>query len=269
MTGMAVDSTSTIMSSGSTNPCRHRRRAWNELLDRRPAHPVHAARVPAGAACLGQPRCRAPAGRRAWLTLHAGRSCRPPAPLYLKSALLWRVRVRLGLGRRLPAPRPALLPQAAGRRALHAGAGHAPAGRDDAWRDRLVAAWREHWPTGAVVGPRAVRRRDRPRPSSAPAGCCAKACSSTGPRTAHPHADFADLLARLQRDKRKKIQQERRRVADAGVTFTVHEGARSTPDAVGLLPPLLHAHLPGPPQHALPDARLLRPHGATLPQRTG
>jgi predicted N-acyltransferase len=40
-----------------------------------------------------------------------------------------------------------------------------------------------------------------------------------------PIADFADLLSRLQRDKRKKIQQERRRVAEQGVIFTVHEGA--------------------------------------------
>jgi predicted N-acyltransferase len=39
-----------------------------------------------------------------------------------------------------------------------------------------------------------------------------------------PAPDFAALLARLQRDKRKKIQQERRRVADAGVQFSVHEG---------------------------------------------
>jgi len=38
------------------------------------------------------------------------------------------------------------------------------------------------------------------------------------------YADFADFLASLQRDKRKKIQQERRRVADAGVTFTVATG---------------------------------------------
>lgn len=41
-----------------------------------------------------------------------------------------------------------------------------------------------------------------------------------------PCADFAGLLARLQRDKRKKILQERRRVADAGVVFSVHEGAQ-------------------------------------------
>jgi uncharacterized protein len=41
---------------------------------------------------------------------------------------------------------------------------------------------------------------------------------------ADPAADFAALLARMQRDKRKKIQQERRRVAEQGIVFTVHEG---------------------------------------------
>ena len=40
-----------------------------------------------------------------------------------------------------------------------------------------------------------------------------------------PVADFTDLLSRLQRDKRKKIQQERRRVAEQGIAFTVHEDA--------------------------------------------
>ena len=34
-----------------------------------------------------------------------------------------------------------------------------------------------------------------------------------------PYADFADFLASLQREKRKKIQQERRRVVEAGVEF--------------------------------------------------
>ncbi len=43
---------------------------------------------------------------------------------------------------------------------------------------------------------------------------------------AAPYADFAAFLASLQRDKRKKIQQERRRVADAGVTFVALEGAQ-------------------------------------------
>jgi uncharacterized protein len=39
-----------------------------------------------------------------------------------------------------------------------------------------------------------------------------------------PFEDFTDFLASLQREKRKKIQQERRRVADAGVRFSVHHG---------------------------------------------
>jgi predicted N-acyltransferase len=43
-------------------------------------------------------------------------------------------------------------------------------------------------------------------------------------RMPQPYADFADFLAHLQREKRKKIQQERRKVAEAGVTFTALEG---------------------------------------------
>jgi predicted N-acyltransferase len=41
----------------------------------------------------------------------------------------------------------------------------------------------------------------------------------------NPIADFTELLSRLQREKRKKIQQERRRVAEHGITFTTHVGA--------------------------------------------
>ncbi len=43
-----------------------------------------------------------------------------------------------------------------------------------------------------------------------------------------PYADFAAFLAALQRDKRKKIQQERRRVAEAGVVFETLEGEAIT-----------------------------------------
>ncbi|KNZ32067.1 MAG: hypothetical protein AD742_13120 [Methylibium sp. NZG] len=45
-------------------------------------------------------------------------------------------------------------------------------------------------------------------------------------REPEPFADFGDFLSCLQRDKRKKIQQERRRVQEAGVSFTSHEGAQ-------------------------------------------
>ncbi|WP_310463782.1 GNAT family N-acetyltransferase [Sphaerotilus sp.] len=44
-------------------------------------------------------------------------------------------------------------------------------------------------------------------------------------RTPEPYTDFTDFLASLSRDKRKKIQQERRYVREAGVTFDVLRGA--------------------------------------------
>ncbi len=46
--------------------------------------------------------------------------------------------------------------------------------------------------------------------------------------TSEGDTDFAAFLTRLQRDKRKKIQQEQRRVREAGVTFEVREGAAIT-----------------------------------------
>jgi len=47
-------------------------------------------------------------------------------------------------------------------------------------------------------------------------------------REPQPYADFADFLGSLQREKRKKILQERRRVASAGIAFEVIEGADIT-----------------------------------------
>ena len=45
-------------------------------------------------------------------------------------------------------------------------------------------------------------------------------------REALPYADFDDFLHSLQRDKRRKIAQERRRVVEAGVCYEVVEGER-------------------------------------------
>ena len=45
-------------------------------------------------------------------------------------------------------------------------------------------------------------------------------------RTPMPYADFDEFRAGLQREKRKKIVQERRKVAAAGVVFEVREGAQ-------------------------------------------
>jgi predicted N-acyltransferase len=47
--------------------------------------------------------------------------------------------------------------------------------------------------------------------------------------TATPYADFDAFLASLNQDKRKKIRQERRKVADAGVRFTARKGAQIRP----------------------------------------
>ncbi len=43
-----------------------------------------------------------------------------------------------------------------------------------------------------------------------------------------PYASFEDFLAAMQREKRKKIQQEQRRARDAGVHFEVRQGAQIT-----------------------------------------
>jgi hypothetical protein len=47
-------------------------------------------------------------------------------------------------------------------------------------------------------------------------------------RAPEPYADFAEFLSHLHRDKRKKIQQERRRVAEAGVEMITLEGEAIT-----------------------------------------
>ena len=44
------------------------------------------------------------------------------------------------------------------------------------------------------------------------------------------YVDFADYLSGMRRDKRKKIQQERRRVNDAGIRFQHLRGAQITPE---------------------------------------
>ncbi|HSI59894.1 MAG TPA: GNAT family N-acetyltransferase, partial [Ideonella sp.] len=49
-------------------------------------------------------------------------------------------------------------------------------------------------------------------------------------RESAPYAHFPEFLASLQRDKRKKIQQERRKVVEAGVSFQVYEGTQIDED---------------------------------------
>ncbi|TFZ04713.1 GNAT family N-acetyltransferase [Ramlibacter rhizophilus] len=52
---------------------------------------------------------------------------------------------------------------------------------------------------------------------------------NAAPGSGRPYADFDEFLASLAQDKRKKIRQERRKVAEAGVEFRVLAGAQITP----------------------------------------
>ena len=74
------------------------------------------------------------------------------------------------------------------------------------------------------------------------------------------YRDFADFLATFNHDKRKKVKQERRKVADAGVMFTRKTGERDHRRGLGVLPPLLRRHLSRSSLDAVPQSRILRAH---------
>ena len=105
------------------------------------------------------------------------------------------------------------------------------------WRVTMRRA-RLHWTGSARAGhrhlvpARAAGRCRRPGRLAA-AGCLARQgvqfhWTQDGD---DPAPDFfSALLARLQRDKRKKIQQEQRRVSEAGIGFTALQGPAITPE---------------------------------------
>ena len=171
------------------------------------------------------------AARRVGAAIPHGLGRRPPggrrAPLR-EIPLLRRIRIRLGLGRGLRAPRPRVLPQAARGRALHARHGGAPAGRRrrgcaSSSRKALVETAR----AAPVSSLHVLFPLRRGRRGVAVARDCssARACSSTGATPGY--GTFDDFLGALSHDKRKKIRQERRRVAEAGVALRARSrGAR-------------------------------------------
>ncbi len=74
------------------------------------------------------------------------------------------------------------------------------------------------------------------------------------------YRDFADFLATFNHDKRKKVQQERRKVAAADVHFVRARGTRHHPRGLDLLPSLLRRHLSRASFDALSLARILPAH---------
>ena len=99
---------------------------------------------------------------------------------------------------------------------------------NDAVRSELAArAPRAREALGRLVRARALsRRRPMPRRCAPRAGSSAPACSSTG--TTPGYASFEAFLAQLSHDKRKKIRQERRKVAEAGIAFRRVTGRDAT-----------------------------------------
>ncbi len=99
--------------------------------------------------------------------------------------------------------------------------------RDAAWRTRLVKAIGRIAAEGRLSSAHVLFMEDADRAAFEQAGWMIRhnVQFHWTQDTDLPVADFTDLLARMQREKRKKIQQERRRVADQGVRFSVHEGA--------------------------------------------
>jgi hypothetical protein len=98
--------------------------------------------------------------------------------------------------------------------------------RDPVWRTRMIEALRCHADTAGLSSAHVLFVDDEDRAAFAASGWMLREGVQFHwtQDEAVPCADFGALLARLQRDKRKKIQQERRRVVEAGIEFSVHDG---------------------------------------------
>ena len=82
------------------------------------------------------------------------------------------------------------------------------------------------------------------------------------------YADFDDFLARMNHDKRKKIQQERRRVRDAGISFRWLRGAEATQADWRFFVDCYNRDLPQPSFDALSESRFLPAPGASHARTT-
>jgi predicted N-acyltransferase len=102
---------------------------------------------------------------------------------------------------------------------------------NDAWRDRLVAAVHTHALDHKLSSAHLLFTDPADTAALERAGWMLRHGVQfhwQAPAVDAP-ADFETFLARLQREKRKKIAQERRRVAEQGVEFTAHLGPQIDP----------------------------------------
>ena len=141
-------------------------------------------------------------------------------------ALLRRVRVRLGLGRRLPAPRPrATTRSCCARCPSRRCAGRRLLARDDAERARARRRRARARASGVSSLHVLFPHDDEARAAARAQACCCGARVQFHWRN-EGYADFDEFLARLSHARRKNIRQERRRVREAGVTLALAAKAR-------------------------------------------
>jgi predicted N-acyltransferase len=100
--------------------------------------------------------------------------------------------------------------------------------RDAASRRALLQALRQICASGKLSSAHLLFMDEADREAAADAGWMLRQTVQFHWLNRQPaaYADFDEFVSSLQRDKRKKIAQERRRVAESGVRFTVHEGAQ-------------------------------------------
>ncbi|MBK1712005.1 GNAT family N-acetyltransferase [Rubrivivax gelatinosus] len=209
-----------------TDPRRLDARAWNALLDSQPA-PTPFLRLEYLAALHASASAVPDTGWGAqFLTVHRGAELVAAAPLYVKSHSYGEYVFDWAWADAYRRHGLAYYPKLLGAVPFTPVPGTRLLACDDAGRDLLVAAMRQLALDAGLSSAHVLFVDDTDRAAFERAGWMLRENLQfhwTQDRE-RPVADFDELLARLQREKRKKIQQERRRVAELGVEFTAHEG---------------------------------------------
>ncbi len=200
--------------------------AWNALLDADPAatpfmrHEYLAALHASGSATA------ATGWQPCFVTLHRGGELAAAAPLYLKAHSYGEYVFDWAWADAYERHSLAYYPKLLGAVPFTPVPGARLLARDEADRRVLLRAVREIAKRQGLSSAHLLFMSEADRSAAAAEGWMLRSGVQfhwQNPAEA-PYPDFATFLASLQREKRKKIQQERRRVAEAGVEFELLQG---------------------------------------------
>ncbi len=201
--------------------------AWNRLLDAQDAptpfmrHEYLAALHASGSAVPGS------GWAPQWLTVERGGTLQGAAALYLKSHSYGEYVFDWAWADAYQRHGLPYYPKLLGAVPFTPVPGSRLLARDDAARDALLLGLRGFAQRAGLSSAHLIFLSDADRAACERAGWMLRENVQFHwtQRAPQPYADFEDLRSGLQREKRKKIAQERRRVAEAGVSFEVHQGA--------------------------------------------